>query len=378
MVLGASVLAAYGLAGCSSGAGNGDVRANGLREATIVPTEENVRVVGRTYQEDGAIWLPQSGSALEFLASAARIELELVGDESVNNVPDLCPRFAVLVDGEVLVDDTLNEPSRTIEIPLSKPADGAVVQVMHLSEANRGVVGVRSITVDSSAEDPVVPTDPKDLSIAFVGDSITAAYGAEASSNDEPYTTATQNFMKSYAYLTACALDADYEAVCYSGYGVVSGWSGDGERNEDMLLPPVYELVAAGHEQTWDFEAHPRDVVVVSLGTNDFTYTGTDEAKQQEFSEGYVALLGRIRELNPESLIICTLGTMWGSEALYPALEQAVQEHVDHTGDDCILCYQSDPIDETTDAVVLNGHPDEEGHRKIASKLTEVIRQALG
>ena len=275
------------------------------------------------------------------------------------------------------MDVTLGEPSRVVEVPLEGPAESAVVELIHLSEANSGVVGVRSITVESAAETPVVPTAANSLSVAFVGDSITCAYGVEASSNDDTFMTTTQNFMKSYAFLTARALDVDYETVCYSGYGVVSGWSGDGSRNEGSLLPPVYELVVEGHKQTWDFAAHPRDVVVVNLGTNDFTYTGTNEARMQEFSQGYAALLGRIRELNPDSLIVCTLGTMWGSEVLYPALEQAVQSHGSSTGDAHVMCYLSDPIDAATDNVVLNGHPDEEGQRKIAEQLTDVIRKAL-
>ena len=372
LALGASV-AAHALAGCASDASKGEE----MREATVVPTAENVRVIGRTYEEDGTLWLPQSGSAIEFLANAAHIALEVVGDGSVSSAPDQCPRFAVLVNGEVVVDDTLDESSRIVEVPLGGLAEDAVVELIHLSEANSGAVGVRGITVDSAGEGTVAPTDTKDMSVAFVGDSITCAYGVEAMSNDDPFRTTTQNFMKSYAYLTACELDADYETVCYSGYGVVSGWSGDGRRNESMLLPPLYELVVAGHKQTWDFAAHPRDVVVVNVGTNDFTYTGTDKARMQEFSQGYAALLGRIRELNPESLIICTLGTMWGSEALYPALEQAVQDHANRTGDARIVCYLSDPIDEASDTVVLNGHPDEEGQRKIASQLLDVIRQAL-
>ena len=381
--LGASALAAHALAGCSSNGVGTRATAEAPREATIAPTSENVRVIGRTFEEDGVLWLPQSGSAVEFAASATRIGLEVVGDESVESVesvesdPDLRPRYAVLVDGEVVVDDTLGEPSCVVEVPLGDSAASAIVQLIHLSEASSGAIGLRGITVESDAEVPVAPTDAKGLSIAFVGDSITCAYGVEASSNDDPYKTTTQNFMKSYAYLTAQELGADYETVCYSGYGVVSGWSGDGERNEGMLLPPLYKLVAEGHKQTWDFASHPRDVVVVNLGTNDFTYTGTDEARMREFSQGYAALLDRIRELNPESLIVCTVGTMWGSEALYPALQQAVEDHASHTGDSRVICYLSEPIDEATDTVVLNGHPDEEGQRKIAQALTGVIREAL-
>lgn len=375
--LGSSLIAAHALGGCSFDGAEAETHGDEPHATTLAPTEEYVRMIGRTFEEDGVAWLPQSGSGVGFVTSARRVELEVVGDESVGNEPNLCPRYAVLVNDEVVIDDILDEASRVVEVPLDGAGAESVVRLLHLSEANSGMVGVRGITVGPDTGATVAPTAEKDLSIAFVGDSITCAYGVEASGNDAPYETTTQNFMKSYAYLTADELDADYETVCYSGYGVVSGWSADGSRNEGMLLPPLYELVAEGHEQGWDFAAHPRDVVVVNLGTNDFTYTGTDESRIREFSQGYAALLDRIRELNPASLIVCTLGTMWGSEVLYPALAQAVGDHAGRTGDERVVCYLSDPIEETAGSVVANGHPDEDGQRAIAQALTAVIRQAL-
>ena len=116
--LGVSALAAHALAGCSSNDVETRATAEAPREATIAPTSENVRTIGRTFEEDGVLWLPQSGSAVEFAASATRIGLEVVGDESVESDPDLRPRYAILVNGEVVVDDTLGEPSRIVEVPL--------------------------------------------------------------------------------------------------------------------------------------------------------------------------------------------------------------------------------------------------------------------
>lgn len=397
--MGAAALSAVALAGCSTdGPNNGtelDKSQEAATEATqvanqgesqvvsVTPTEENVRLIGRTYEEDDARWLPQSGSAVEFKATGTRIKIEMVGDENVNNESNLQPRFAVLVDGKVVLDETLGESPHIVDVPVEGPFSNTVFEVIHLSEATRGAVGIRSISVETNAPAeprsfaPVKPTAAKGLSIAFVGDSITCAYGVEAESNDGEYQTTTQNFMKDYAYITAQALGADYETVCYSGFGIVSGYSGDGERNDEMLVPPLYENVTIGQGLPWDFEAHPRDVVVVNLGTNDFSYTGTVKARMKEFTKGYSAFLGRIRELNPDSLIVCTLGTMWGSEALYPALEKAVLSHSKHTGDKRVVCYLSDPLDEKNDAVVLNGHPDEKGQRKIADTLVREIRRAL-
>ena len=357
---------------CLVGCARGD-----LSSVVVSPTQDNVRLIGRTYEDDGVTWLPQSGSAIEFSATGSRVEIELVGDNSVLNEPTLRPRFAVLVDGEVVVDDTLDEHARTVEVPLGGSDEQAVVEVIHLSEANRGFVGVREIRVGTTEAAPVVPTEDKGLSIEFIGDSITCGYGVEGEGGDEPFMTTTENFMKSYAYLTAQALGADYSAVCYSGYGVVSGWTGDGERNEDMLVPPLYEVVAKGYEQPWDFDAHSYDVVVINLGTNDYTYARTDEARMEEFSRGYASFLEEVREHNPESLIVCTMGTM-GCHELYPYLEEAVESFEASTGDTRVLCYLSEEIDYESDGTGTHEHPNAVTQQKSADALVAVIDEALG
>ena len=343
---------------------------------TVAPTEGNVRLIGRTFEEDGATWLPQSGSAIEFVATGARVELEMVGDQSAENKPDLCPRYAVLVDGTVVVDETLTERTRVVEVPAGGPLAGAVIEVILLSEALQGAVGIRSIVVETSESTPVAPSAAKAMSIGFVGDSITCGYGVEGTASDEIFKTTTENFMKSYAYLTARELDADYDTVCYSGFGIVSGWSADGERNGQMLVPPLYDLVVGGRGQKWDFAAHPRDVVVINLGTNDDSYTGTNEARREEFSQGYAEFLSSVRELNPNSLIICTMGTM-GGEELYAYIEKAARSHIERTGDTRVICYLSDPIDMQRDGCGTGEHPNEITQRKSAQKLVDVIRQAL-
>lgn len=345
------------------------------RELTVAPTEENVRLVSRTFEEDGVTWLAQSGSAVECEVTATHAQVQIVGDDTVENEPSLRPRFAVLVDGEVILDDTLSERERTIEVLSSEEETNAVIEVMQLSETNRGIVGVKAITLTTAAENPVVPTEAKPLSIEFIGDSITCAYGVEAASAYEPFATTTENFMKSYAYLTAQALGADYSTACYSGYGIVSGWSADGSRNESMLLPPVYDLVANEHDQPWDFAAHPHDVVVINLGTNDSTYTLMNESRMWEFCQEYASFLAHVRTCNPDAYLVCTLGTMEGGE-LYPYLEQAVEDFKANTGDTRVTCYRSDPID-FADGCGTGEHPNATTQQKSADKLVEVIRTVL-
>ena len=292
--LGTTFFAGAVIAGCA---------ANAVQSVTVEPTEQNVRLIGRTYAENETTWIPQSGSAIEFLATCTNLKLDMAGDESTSNEAGRRPRYAVLVNGKVVLDDTLSQTSCTIEVPLEEALKDAVVEVIHLSEAMMGNVGIRAIQVESDSPTPVRPTDAKDKSIAFVGDSITCGYGVEGHDAKEPFQTTAENFMKTYAYLAAQELDADYETVCYSGYGVYSGWTASDTRGTDRLMPPVYELVNINSDRRWDFAAHPRDVVVVNLGTNDSIFTSDNEERLAEFTAAYTDFLGRIRELNPAALI---------------------------------------------------------------------------
>ena len=156
------------------------VNASAMPQATVSATLDHVRPIGRTCESDGVTWLPQSGSAVEFAVVGTRAEIEIVGDDSVEGKENQLPRFAVLVDGNVVIDDILAERTRTIEIEIGEYPTEAVVEVMHLSEAKLGAIGVASIAVESNHPNPVQPTSPRSLNIEFIGDSITCAYGVES------------------------------------------------------------------------------------------------------------------------------------------------------------------------------------------------------
>ena len=97
---------------------------------------------------------------------------------------------------------------------------------MLLSENRYGGIGIKNIKVNSCNNLKIIePTNKKDLSIEFIGDSMTCAYGVEGKDENEHFKTSTENFSKSYAYLASQILNVDYSSVSYSGYGIASGYS---------------------------------------------------------------------------------------------------------------------------------------------------------
>lgn len=339
--------------------------------------EDCMKYTGRNFYKDGTVWLVQSGSAIEFNVEARSAEVTLRGEKGMSGSKDMRPRYAVIVDGEIVHDGVLNSIEEKVGLFSGDEVRCASVKVIHLSEAANGAVGVSAVTADCCTDKPVTPAEEKDLRIEFIGDSITCGYGVDAPSQYESFKTTTENFMKSYAYLTAEKLGADYSAVCYSGYGVISGYTPDGTINSANLVPPYYECYGSDYPEKWDFSAKPNDVVVINLGTNDSTYIDKDPSTRGAgFIKAYKEFLAVVRKNNPDAHIICTLGIM-GASSEYKMIEQAVAEYKQASGDSRIYCYQA-PVQVSADGYGADWHPSAATQEKNAVILAEKIRQVLG
>ena len=347
-----------------------------LTEQTITDITEVTKIIGRTVTKDGVTWLVQSGAAVECTVTGTEASVTIAGDGNTAGDEKYRPRYGVYVDGELIKDVVMGETEQTVSLFSGTTERTATVKVMHLSEANNGAIGVKSFKVTSKKYEPVKPTAKKDLTIEFVGDSITCAYGVGADSQYVSFETATEDFSKSYAYLAAQLLDADYSAVSYSGYGIYSGYSGDGKRNTDSLVPPVYEQVAkfGGYDAKWDFAANPNDVVFINLGTNDDSYAKDDlETRAPLYQAAYVDFLKEVRKCNPDAAIVCTLGIM-GCTELYPSIEAAVKE----VGDPKIFCYESPTHNIQRDGIGADWHPSPVTHELNSYLAASNICKALG
>lgn len=351
-----------------------------IRETDVAITEQTAKLVGRTLRKEDTTWLVQSGAAAEFTVTGTSAELTLAGDGCAAGDEKYRPRYAVYVDGELLCDSLMSETETKLQLFSGDTVRHATVKVIHLSEANNGAIGVRNLHVAApdSLASPCAPTAKKSLSIEFIGDSITCAYGVEGKDQYEAFRTDTENFMKSYAYLTAQLLDADYSAVSYSGYGVVSGYT-TGERNAESLVPDCYDLVGKlpDYAEAWDFDSHTNDVVVINLGTNDSSYLSQDfDGRKDEFTAAYTAFLKQVREKNPKAAIICTMGTM-GGEDLYPLIQQAITDYTAETGDSQVRSYQS-ATQKPANGLGSDWHPSALTHELSAYVLADQICTAIG
>lgn len=345
------------------------------------PTENHVRIIGRTHQLNDVLWLALSGSGVEFTfyGRAARITLQGDGIAATGNN---LARVGISVNGRRVIDDQVNQELRNYTVFESDTEQQVTVRVTKLSEAAMSTVGIREIAVD--AAEGIQPAPRQVHTIEFIGDSITCGYGVDDEEPLHSFSTATEDVTKAYAYLTAEQLGTDYSMVCYSGYGIITGYTENDQKLTTHLLPDYYEKVGKSEgkfggsllpqEVPWEFSRFTPELIVINLGTNDDSYTKDDPAKQADYAENYVAFLKIVRRNNPDSTILCTLGIM--GDRLYPHLEQAVARYSRETGDSRVSAMKFE-VQLEADGYAADYHPSKVTHRKAAGKLAAEIRRLM-
>lgn len=145
--------------------------------------------------------------------------------------------------------------------------------------------------------------------IEFIGDSYTAGYGVESPGRtcDQQSLHRFTNANKAFPMLITRALHAQSIILGCSGKGVVRNY-GDPNNRSDKPYSYYYEtLFGDASDQKWDFTQWTPDLVVICLGTNDFsTQPHPDD---DMFTEDYHKLINRIITNYPSAKISCVSTT---------------------------------------------------------------------
>lgn len=352
---------------------------------------DNVKLLGRTkYLEDkGTLWFGQTDTGVEFSFTGTTVTFKLTADGSAAS-DDNPARIKLYADGECVTDtnwlkETKGE-SKTLDLSYTFENSGEhTIALVKVSENENGTLRLDEILTDAES---ISPTAAKSHKIEFIGDSITCGYGVDGGGS---FTTKKEDGTKTYAYKAAQMLDADYSMVSYSGFGIISGYSGNGERNETSTLPQYYDKLGFSwwsdfekqmNTEEWDFSAFTPDLIVINLGTNDASYISSikDDAKKQSESEAYATeyaeFLKELRAKNPDSEILCTLGIM--GQDMYPYMEKAVEAYKTETGDQKVNVLEFDVQNSDADDVGADWHPSPITHTKAAKKLVDTINELYG
>lgn len=350
-------------------------------------TKNTVKLLGRTLDDKGTRWLILSASGIEFHAKAKELSFTLTGDCTSQNPRGQdgslnmnLARYAIYVDGKLTITGSMDCEEKTVSVFSKSEEQTVTVRLLKLSEGTQSYMGIKSINTNDEAT--LNPTSEKNLKIEFIGDSITCGYGVEGKSAEEPFTTQTENATKAYAYLTAQNLNADYSLVSFSGFGLVSGWTNDGNLNPIQLAGPHYKNFCFSWNSDlfknyeWDFSQFQPNFVVINYGTNDDSYTRDDLQKQNEYVSCYVDFIKQVRSVNPHAHIVLALGIMTGGNRLLPFMEQAAQKYSSLTGDKNISTYRFTSQTEA-EGFGADFHPSEATQKRCAQDFTQYMRSLI-
>jgi len=160
------------------------------KEKSFLPNEENVKIIGRFYQNKNITWIVHSGSSLEFYITGNSAEISLVGDSNIYSDINLRPRFGIYINDKLLLDSLMNDLELNVKLFENEEEKKMKVKIMLLSENKYGGIGIKNINVYTCKNLKIIePVEKKNLSIEFIGDSMTCAYGVEEKDENKHFKT---------------------------------------------------------------------------------------------------------------------------------------------------------------------------------------------
>ena len=352
----------------------------------IIADDKNVKLLGRTWLRGDTLWMALSGTGAAFRYTGRHLVMTILGgpvalDPGQKNEH---ARIAFYVNGERLIEDVIVTAEKSYTVFESETEETVEVRLIKLSESAMSVIGLKAMEVADS--DLIEPVEPRAHRIEFIGDSITCGYGVDDMDLTHEFSTATEDVTKAYAYRTAEALNADYSMFSASGYGIISGYTGDPEkREEQQLIPPYYESMGFSRDAfgeagsptdiPWDFSKYTPEAVVINLGTNDDSYCLDMEERQEWYAREYAAFLETVRSHYPAAEIFCAYGIM--GDRLYAYVCKAVELFRQRTGDERVHTVYLTPQNDS-DGYVVNYHPVAAVHARAAGEMAAAIRETMG
>lgn len=165
-------------------------------------------------------------------------------------------------------------------------------------------------------------------SIEFIGDSYTVGYGNTSTSRNctREEVWSTTDTSQSFPAVVARHYGAEYQVNAISGRGVVRNYDGFAADP----LPIAYNYALLDHSALYNNPSWRPQVVVVALGTNDFSTPlhprekwADREALHQDFEKTYVEFVRSIRAKYPAAFIV-----LWATDGLQGEIHSEVEKVV--------------------------------------------------
>lgn len=263
--------------------------------------DKKILTIGRTYFENDLLFMNFSGSGIECNVSGDEINITFF---TTNNNQNNSPYVSILIN-EKREDFIIDEEEKILSIPLSKGVNN--IKILKRTESSVSFLAIKDLRVDY-----LNIIEPKNgLNIEFYGDSLTCGFGNLSTDSTQPFTTHTESFLDGYSYLLANKLDANYSAICISGFPIYkSRW------NLGFPIDSVADMISvAGYANEHTFDTVPKwdntkfipNLVIINLGTNDESYFTVG----QDWIDNLVNEVGSYDEVKKHPMFINELDNLY-------------------------------------------------------------------
>jgi lysophospholipase L1-like esterase len=285
-----------------------------VQENVITPSDKIFNFYGRFYFADkNQVKFDWPGCAIEFVFKGTGFKVFI--DDGLND-------FNIIIDKK-LHKVIKTKPGQYIYIAANNLKNKEhLVLISKKTETFEKPSIFKGIILDKNSKILPPPKRPEHK-IEFIGDSITVGYGNEARSiKCKNFKNYTNNYF-SYSQITARELNAEANIIAISGKGVVRNY---GEKNEisEKPMPYYYDKTLLTDEKIkWDFNKWQPDIVVICLGTNDFS-TSPSPSKEL-FIKSYRKLISTVKKKNKKAKILI-MGSPTSEEPLNSYLTEIAKK----------------------------------------------------
>jgi len=338
----------------------------------IDAADDKILVTGRHVAlNSGAIQFAASGVALETVFKGSQIDAFIIDTLSPGSDHHW---FRVIVDGNDL--GRFRTQSDTFEYRLAEnlTKDEHHLQLVHETEGINGRIEIKAFIAGEFLKSPERP----EKTIAFYGDSITSGFGLtqEDSLCGEGNWYDHHSAWKSYGARVSRNFDAGWILNSISGIGITRSWSAE---SPDMLQTWNHTFMnSSDSTELWDFSGAKADLLVISLGTNDFSDGDGQMPRKSpdkiDFIESYIRLVENITSMYPGIPVLISDSPMLDGEKrdkLRNWLDE-IKSRLNKKGIEAEIHQYS-----TTMIEGCSQHPGEENHSTMAKEMNSTIEKWL-
>jgi lysophospholipase L1-like esterase len=276
-----------------------------------------MHVTGRTLVlEDGSLRYQWPGLYFESAFEGRSIDFTVGRGEII---------LHVLIDGERV--GTLTKPSAGRYRVDGLPGGHHLARVEVVTESQPGPNDFGGFAVTDGRS---LPVTPRKRQIEFIGDSHTVGYGNTSTTREctEADVWATTDNARAFGPIVARHFDADYRINAISGRGIVRNYNGFAADT----LPQAYPFALLDHSAPANDAAWQPQIIVISLGTNDFSTPlhdgerwATRDALHADYEATYVRFVQQLRAAHPHAFFVLWATDMAEGEIQAEVLKVAEQ-----------------------------------------------------